>query len=179
MTTILKRERLGEILREIQEPYLIGLVTKTVPQMAKKNNPYYGHIEKLSKFVGNLTFNYERVVNNRRIKESDPNIPKEEVPVFTALDRAWGTKSSVVSPAVLFKGRTYLEVLVGRVNSTQYLYDGKPISDQEKLAAVLKFIKKKNSEARQQLEKPAILRDYKLSSIVELHTGGETFILED
>jgi hypothetical protein len=142
------------------------LKARTVPDMPKRGNPYYGKIWKVSTVNGIINWRYENAVNNQRVRE------KKEAD-FEALPRTWGTRLEG-QPFVEHNGKLYLELKVQ--SCVEYYYE---TLDGLRLDAthVHSFMKKKESSGRQGLEKEVILRDYACDNIRELLAYNEEFVV--
>lgn len=162
-------------LRSINRTRIVSLSTETVPQMRKTDNPFVGRIVKQSYVSGIIGFRYERAVNGRRLKEAEPQTQAdiEAVPEFEALPRSWGQHVEG-TPLVEHKGTLYVEVAVQRSLAHQYIIDGLEASADE-LEQLKAFLPEKTEGARQELDKPIVVRDYKLESVRQLVMDGLTY----
>jgi len=160
----LSQEELKRLLAEKRGTTFVGLITETVPQMRKTNNPWHGRVTKRSEVNGAIGWIYGNSVNYQREREGLESD-------FTAFPRTWGTRVAG-TPLVEHKGKTYLEL---KVESTRepiyYLDDGSEI-DVEKLRV---FFPKQKKSARQEVEKEIILRDYSLVNIKEIAIDKNRF----
>lgn len=143
----------------------ITLHTRTVPDMLKTNNPFYGQIEKLAKVNGVANWIYENAVNNQRIRE-------ELEPDFEAIPRCWGARVPGL-PLVINDGgdKLYLELKVQSVLEETYLHKGKTIAYEE----IQCFLRPARESSRQGVEREIILRDYTLTAIEKIVIGGTTY----
>ena len=141
----------------------ITIVAVTDPRMRKRDNPYIGRVQKRSTVNGAIGWIYQNSVNRERARE-------DLQPDFEAFPRKWGERISG-TPFVEHKGSTYLEMKVERVISTEYLLDGEPVDR----SVIEEWLPKHKSEgARQEVERPVILRDYNLPNITSITYGGTT-----
>lgn len=62
---------------------IITIRAKTVPEMRKTNNPYFGRVHKISLANGTIGADYEKAVNRKLEKQG-------EEPDFVAGPRPWG-----------------------------------------------------------------------------------------
>ena len=153
----------------------ISFVAETVPEL-KSGNPFGGtqrthRLRKMSRVSGMIGFRYENAVNNQRGREETPIDPVTgEVMEFVAEPRKWGVRRAG-SPFVDHKGVEYLEVKVERSLHCEYrLDDGTPVD----AAIVAAWLPEKREGARQMVDKPVILRDYKLENLREVTINGQT-----
>lgn len=162
---------LAELESALAETVGASFVTITAevdPRMRKTGNPYVGRVVKRSRVNGVINWSYESSVNRERCREDgDPD--------FEAHPRKWGLRVKG-SPFVKHNGKTYLEMKVQRVMETEYLLDGEKISK----SLIEKFLPKPKAEgARQDVEKPVILRDYNLDTIRAIKFSGADFKIEN
>lgn len=158
--------KLGELkaaLMERKGTSFVTIVAVTDPRMRKRDNPYAGRVQKRSSVNGVVGWIYQNSVNRERVRE---DLEAD----FEAHPRKWGERIKG-TPFVEHKGNTYLELKVERVLSTEYLLDGEPV-DREVIAEWLPA--RKAEGARQEVENPIILRDYRLDSITEITFDGIT-----
>lgn len=158
--------------------------TETIPDMVKKDrvtgqpNPYIGRVVKQSRVNGIVgAWNYESAVNRQRVRESDAETiaEVESIPEFVAEPRSWGER--LPQTGLVKHGENYyVEIKVQRAIETTYLIDGRPATDDE-LEDLKRYLPKKKEGTRQQVEKPVILRDYKVESIKSVTMNGQTIEL--
>jgi hypothetical protein len=165
---------LAKRLADLKGARMVKLAVEVEPTMRKTGNPYVGRVVKQSFVMGVIGFRYENSVNNRRMVEANPETQKaaDAVEVFIAEPRKWGVHIEG-TPLVEHKGQRYLEVKIERTLGTEYRLDGQPV-DPETLVAIKAFMPEREEGARQELEKPVVLRDYKLSSIRQVVMDGLT-----
>ena len=152
---------------------MVSIVALTdVKLTGGKGNSLQGRVTKRSYVSGVINWSYENSVNRQRVRESEG----EAVDYFIPEPRAWGqrlhdTVKNRMLPTVEHKGEFYLELKVERSIRHQYYLDGKPVD-----ASVIEpHLPKKSESSRQELDKPVILRDYKLRSIENLTVDGTVF----
>lgn len=139
---------------------VVCFISRVVPAMTGgKSCPFYGRVQKVSKVRGMVNWIYQNSVNRQRIRE-------ESEPDFVPLPRSWGERIAG-KPFVVHKGNRYVEVKVESVLNTVYLVDGVP-ADEEVMGELRKWLKESSEPKRQQLEKPVILRDYKVENIRQI-----------
>jgi hypothetical protein len=147
-------DQLIMLLEGLDSAKIVSFIAKTVPQMLKTNNPYYGDIVKLANVNGIINWSYKHAVDQQRIREG-------KKPDFEPLPRAWGHRVPG-QPFVEHNGNLYLEVKIERLNEeSQYFYKGRRI----KFSKIEKFLSRKNEGTRQGLENPVILRDYNILTV--------------
>ena len=158
------------MLLNIRGAKIVTITTKTEPDMPKRNNPYHGILEKISRINGIINFIYSNSVNAQRDREGHP----EE---FVAQPRKWGTRlfrlDGTITPLVEHNGQFYLEFKVERALGHQYLRrdNGVAVPDEE----IRPYLRQHERTSTQGTEKEIILRDYRLSSIVSLTLDGEVY----
>ena len=178
---------LKKALVETKGATTVGLVAKTTPQLTGgESSPVKGRLLKIAHVSGIVNWTYERSVNNQRVREGLP-------PDFESVRRKWGARlrlESQLLPFVLHPvspqggwlvisekelkdlspNELYLELKRQAIHKKVYELDGKLVEKDE----IAQYLTKREREGeRQELENPVILRDYKLSSILELHLKGK------
>jgi hypothetical protein len=158
-------------LSSIKGARIVTIQTRTEPRSLAKHpetgspNPYRGNVVKVSKVNGMIGWQYVSGVNRQRVRE-------EKTADFEALPRKWRQRISG-TPFVEHQGSMYLEMKVERSLGYQYMtLDGHALD-----AAEVEPYHPTRSLGRQGVEREVILRDYALSSIESLKSGGVTFIL--
>ena len=166
-------------------PILATLHTLTVPEMVKKHrttkaaNPWLGRVTKAARINVVLGGDYRSMVDNRRLKEAAPQTLEDLalIEAFEPMPRAWGVRRGR-SPLVDHKGKVYVEAAVLRVYESGLLIDGEPASDDD-AADVRQYLPHPKEEgARQEVERPVILRDYAMASLRAIAYAGELFAIE-
>ena len=93
-----------------------------------------------------------------------------EIETFVAEPRKWGVRRDG-TPFVDHKGATYLEVKVERSLHCEYrLDDGTPVD----ASIVEPWLPSRVEGRRQMVDKPVILRDYKMENLREVTVNGAT-----
>lgn len=136
--------------------------------MRKTGNPYVG-ATKISTVNGiGGSWNYGTAVNNQRGREEKPMD-------FVPEPRQWGVRvtheDGALTGLVEHKGGYYLEVRVNRSLQHEYRFNNAVIDG----ALLHPFIREKVEGARQEVEKPIIVRDYKVENIRQITMDGEVF----
>lgn len=126
----------------------VTIITKTVPDMRKTDNPYYGDVIKISRV--NCIINW---IYANAIKKVDPN--------FVPQPRKWGTRKGPFVEYTNNRGeqKLYLETKVERVLETVFVrLSTDTIIPNVELEPYLKKTQETN----------VILRDYDINNIVTL-----------
>ena len=133
-------------------------------KMNKKNNPYYGRVQKKSSLQISLNAVYSNLVNSRLEKEGKENdfIAKENwhTPVFD------GKNGSLVAHRE--KGGLYLKVIVNKVLESIYILDGREATTEE-INEIKSFIPVKKEGVNQGLDNPVIVRVIALENILQVN----------
>jgi hypothetical protein len=170
MPTI-NRNGLEDILFNVKGTTIAGVVLLTVPQMNKKvdgaPNPMYGRVQKRTHRTCMLGFIYSNSVNNQRVRE-------DKDADFVPEPRKWGARIEGTC-LVEHKGELYLEAKVEKTVETQYLLDGQVVDK----SVVDPYLAVRKSSSRQEVDKPVILIDPKLSSIEQLRIYGDLYDVVD
>ena len=143
-------------LDQLKGARVVSFIARTKPEMRKTDNPYWERVTKVSKVVGMVNWIYQNSVNRQRIRE-------DSEPDFEALPRSWGERIHG-KPFVTHKDNLYLEVKVESAIQTQYFVDGVPVERE----VIAEWLRPSSEPIRQELEKPVILRDYKLENIRQI-----------
>lgn len=155
--------------------------TITEPKMRKKDNPYFGTM-KHSVVNGQLNWIYENAVNNQRYRESQPMDDAGEIEHFTPESRRWGTRirreDNTYTPLVIHEKKDetfyYLEMKVLKSLSHKYVFQNEEIDSE----LIRPFLYERNEGARQEVDKPVILRDYSVASITSIMMDGTQYVLK-
>ena len=145
------------------------IVTKTVPDMNKTSNPFWGNVFKIADIQIQAGFHYINSVNNQLTREG-------KVADAVVKSRAWGHRIDgtclVEHVNKLGEYRLYLEAKCERLNSVYYV-DG--MNQQIDKATIKKWLKGKGAKSSTQanLEKEIVLRDYALDSILWIAIDGQ------
>lgn len=163
----INQEQFRVILSALKGATPITFTAITEPDMYKKDNPFFGRIQKM--FSANVMIGviYENSVNTARAKEGN----EEE---FVAKPRKWGQRIHG-TPLVEHKGQYYMETrFLNTPHSPTFFLDGKEIDK----SLIAEWLKDSGSNAEHQgLEKEIIIRDYKLGNIKEAKLLGEHYVI--
>jgi hypothetical protein len=148
------------------------LIAKTIPRLYARHpikkcpNPFEGNIYKLSRVNGFVNWEYEKAVNEQKIREN-------KSPNFEALPRTWG-KRLKGTPLVSYEGFYYLEVKIEK--SIEYRYYSIKKNVRIPTTSVEPYLVNSTS-SRQGLDNPVVLRDYRIDHIVAVKLDGNGYIL--
>lgn len=158
-----------QFFKRIPSARIATLVTETVPDMRKTDNPYVGRIKKISRINVIIGPNYESVINKRLNKENSKNAGN-----FHSLSRQWGKRIEGTC-LVKHKGKYYLETMILQSLNHEYMLDDKPIKTKT-LEELHKFLntKKESNRANLSPENVVVWRDYALQNIKEVKMDGKT-----
>lgn len=164
--------QLETLLRNVRGSTAVSLIARTDPRMRKGKkpdlNPWFGLVAKVSHVNGLIGFKYQNSVNNQRAREGHG----EE---FEALPRTWGERIAG-TPLVKHNDTFYLEIKCEKSIRSEFRHvDTNEKIDRETLQP---WLPKRRESQRQQVEREIILRDYKLTSIVELRMHREIYVLD-
>lgn len=167
MATAITTEELRSLLLNSRGCAPVTIVAETVPAMRKTGNPLIGRTVKVSRVNGMIGFLYANAVNNQRMREQG-----DDAALFQAFPRKWGERIAG-TPVVRHVGKTgvaeyYLELKVERSLGHEYRVDGLTVPDE----TVECWLPTRTEGARQEVERPVILRDYALRSIRKITIGG-------
>ncbi len=161
-----------------QECTFIGFKSVTEPTMKKTNNPFYGAVLKVSFVSSVIGYNYERVINNRRIKEAQAL--KTACEKFKSAGLKWGEFVGNSRVVIRHKGKIYIQNIVLKTRKPIYLWanNGKELSDTE-VAELRTFFPKKKEGERQGLssEKTAVIRTYCLDNLTRVNMNGMKLVV--
>lgn len=142
----------------------IGMTTVTVPAMRKKNNPYFGHVAKISRVNGWINWRYAKSVNRQRVRE-------RKRADFQALVRAWGMRVEK-TPLIKHGDALYLDV---KVQQRHVIYIDTRSATEIPWPLIKPFVRPPQKARRQNLDRDVILRDFKVTNIAELRIAGEVW----
>lgn len=174
IVNIVTEKEFVEIVKSIKGVTFASLKARTIPDMRKTNNPYFGRVRKHSTvnvLMGN--WHYGNSLRNQANREG-LNIEIEVLP------RKWGNRLNKAG-LVEHNGKFYLEVKIEGVSSTVYKFmNGKKLTDEQEKE--LKTFERRNPEgssSQSDLNKKIILRDYKISNIVSARFNGRTYVVRN
>ena len=159
----------------------VQLFTKTVPQMRKTNNPYYGKVSKIAETNCQIGWIYENAVQNQRDREE---IEED----FTPHPRQWGQhminpitkKISRVMIDHVKKGgeyNAYTQMRTLSVKDVHYVDEkGIRLTD-EKTAELKTFLSGRTKSKTQRTEKEIIVSDYNLDNIEKMVVNKVMYII--
>ena len=157
-------EALVRLLKAHRGASFVTIEAETKARLLKTGLPEHlkGAIKK-ARVNGIIGWIYSNSVNNQRLREEKPDN-------FTAHPRKWGTRYGAV--LIHHNGTYYIELKVEKSLGHEYTTaNGDPVSKDE----IAPYLPKRKDSGRQQVEKPVILRDYKIDSIATISYKGETY----
>lgn len=159
----ISKENLVKLLKSCKGSTFVTIQTVTKPTFSGGMScPFVGAI-KISRVNGCIGFNYENSVNNQRAREGSEKD-------FEAKPRTWGHRIPG-TPLVKHKGSYYLEMKVEKSESPVYILGTYLLDNND----IKPWIPKQTS--RQEVEKPVILRDYKIDSIQKIVINKQEYIV--
>lgn len=160
---IVNRSQLETVLRNVRGATFCSIVALTKCDV-RSGSPLTGRdVRKLSRRNCVIGFGYESVVNRQRERE-------EKDADFVAASRRWGARIAG-TPLVAHNGKLYLEAKVERVCEYRYHVDGRI----ESTEIVEPNLRDGGRADRQELDRPVVLRDFGLESIVTLALNGALY----
>jgi len=177
MQTITRKELVELLLNPqvsgINGASFISVDLNTEPKLAKRNNPHFGRVTKVTKKMNVMVFQnknvngYSNMVKRRLLQEGkDPD-------TFELKPRRWGERISG-TPLVEHKGQYYLEIIALNSGKTTYYLDNEEIKKDEIIGL------SKSSEGEQGgLEKKVIIRTPKIASITHITINKQSFEVID
>ena len=150
------------------------VVTRSEPRMRKRDNPYFGIVEKLQRLNGVINFVYSRSVNRQRQREGHP----EE---FEAQPRRWGERvfdNGRLTPLVRHikdgEEKWYLELKLEQVIEKKYIdHTGQEVQEE----TLQPWLPEPRQAATQETEKEIVLLDISLDNIRAIVMGGEEYVV--
>lgn len=142
----------------------IGMTAVTTPDMRKKNNPFFGHVVKITRVNGWINWRYAKAVNRQRVRERKPA-------TFKAIARSWGQRVEQ-RPLIEYADQLYLDV---KVEARQAMYIDLRTTAEIPWHEIKPFVRPPQKAKRQNLNRDVILRDYHVENIAELRIAGETW----
>ncbi len=196
----LTQTQFRDMLFNLRGSKMVTITSETEPRLTGGKKCPLAGLVKRSRVNGVINFSYENAVNNQRGREETPVNDAGEVEHFTPEPRAWGvrlhalmsgektrmcplvwkpdtapTSNAVESVTAIPPAQLYLELKVQKSLDHVYKLGTRPVSDSE----VEPYLPKRTEGARQEVEKPIILRDYKLASVVEITIDGENYLIRE
>ena len=167
-------------LRSIDHAAMVSVVAITPARMRKRGNPFVrsarGDVFKLSLATGTVCWTYSSSVNKQRRREGKPKRSGQLIP-FAAQPRSWGQRiprTPLVCHVTAGDGIThhYLEL---KVQSRRDVFVWADF-DQIAHADIGKWLTKSRPSSRQKVQRPVILRDFRLDHIAQFKHGGNTYV---
>lgn len=155
---LISREDLGEMFKNMHFTTPASMVVITSPRVKKPKQNIIQKVAYIKVMLGN--WNYERCVNNRKIKRGD-------ISDFKAKERKWGKHISN-SPLIVKGNEKYVQVSVLQVCDTFYIKNGQNMIKEE-IDQVL------YDRTSSQQNKKMMVRSYKLDSIRSLTYNKTTY----
>ncbi len=192
-------KQLADILAAKRGAMPTTIVSETVPSLTGgKKCPLLagGTIIKRQITNGVANFLYERAVNRVREKEEQPLTNSGSVEIFRSEPRKWGCRlhlgpyllpfvhhvSGLVMPShrdivsinnLPHADELYLELKCQQVGKVEYFQAGKLLDPE----TVEKFLRDRKEGARQQVDNPVVLRDYKMVNLRRITIDGTVYEL--
>lgn len=154
----------------------VQLLSVTEPQMNKRNNPFYGRVQKAT-YLSNvaLGYDYESVVNKRLEKQGiEPNF-KTQAPKGTRFISDFMLEK-ISDPSV-----TYLRTTMQGSTSEKHSYylDGVEVTDPTLLAEIMVWVTPPSKSAKQSAhgldDNQVVVRNFTTSNIVCLKQGNKVY----
>lgn len=164
---------------------IVTIFAQTVPKLLP-GCPYRGQVIKLAEVNGMINWIYKNAVNAQREREGQPLEPVEmdgviyhpgggvttyQVAKFQPLPRYWGERVKG-TPFVVYEDQHYLEMKIQRRRGEIYLVNGQPASDFQ-MSRLSQYLAPENHGRRQRVDRPVVLRDYRLDHIVKIRFDGQ------
>ena len=163
----MNNEKLYTAISGIKGVTFASIVTESIPDMRKTDNPFFGKVKKTSRFVAIIgNWSYENSVKNQFEREG------LDVQDIEIKPRKWGSRIRGTS-IVEHKGSYYLEAKIEKYLESHYFDDNGNTIDKQLLTPYLKT-RSDESSTQSDLEKKVILRDIKFESIKEITFNHET-----
>lgn len=167
-------DTLREMLFEQVGATFVSVITRSEPRMRKRDNPYFGLIEKLQKLGGIANFIYGNSVNNQREREGHTE-------PFTPQPRRWGERvfdDGRLTPLVRHvkdgEERYYLELKLERVLAKKYVdIHGAEVPEE----VLMPWLYTSKQAATQETEKAVVLLDINLKNIRAIVMNGEEYVI--
>ena len=150
----------------------IQMVSVTEPKMNKRNNPYYGRVQKVTYMLNvMLGYNYENVVNNQLAREGKVTNFVADTPS----GREWDMFPFILK-STSNNEQMYLRTTMGKATRVKsiYIIDGK-IANDDDVVAIQSFMPKSNGNTNQGTDVEIIVKDFKLQNIIFLKQGEKEY----
>ena len=166
----IREDKLVEMLKANKGATVITIVARTDPKMRKTGNPFgSGEVFKVARVNGMIGWNYANSINNQRDREGN-------TADLVAQPRRWGVRIPG-TPLIEHKGNYYLEMKVERVLDHRFEDSNGNELDETTSDMVRTYLPVRKQAATQQTEKPIILCDYRLSSILSITYKGVCYLV--
>lgn len=160
-------EQLAAVVEAQQGAQPCTLTTRTSASLLKTGNPY-GDVVKYSVVNAFVGVNYGSAVNRQLVREG-------ETPDFVAQPPKWGTR--IGKKLISHTGNLYCPVKIGSaIRPPRYVEEATQNTLTAEQIAPFKKVVKSASEA-QGVDREIVWRTYKLSNILKMVIGGETYLV--
>lgn len=165
---------LMDVLGDVRGAKIVSIVTSTDPKLKKTGNPYT-NVRKVSRFTGQIGFDYENAVNNQREREGVLTDFQSQSSYARPVFRLDGTFTPFAEHKV--SGKRYLRIRPLSHGETKYVDNN---TGQEISKETLKpWLPVKTASATQGTEKEVAFRLFELDSIKSVGLDGKNFVLAD
>jgi len=174
---------LRRVLEARRGARIVTLVSVTTPAMRKKDNPFFGLVERVVRRNGMCGANYESSVNRRRVKEEQPTDDEGIVLQFTALPLPWGQHDGPFfvkhTPKGACQERLYLKFLPNRNLEEQWrnAVTKQPLNPSQ-VELLKPFLRTSGGSSRQEIDNQVEWRTIALDSIEQITIDGELYVLD-
>jgi hypothetical protein len=171
-------KELAEVLESLRGATFTTIMARTKPDFVGGKKSPVANVYKIAGVNGVINWSYGNAVNNERTRENKPLNHSGNVEFFTPEPRKWGVRLTDgrgrLLPTVEHKGNKYLELKVQKSLSYGYFdQDGNKVDNE----VVAPYLRQKVEGRRQEVDRPVILRDYKLENIKAIRLFGEIYIV--
>lgn len=175
------RKELVELLRDINTPQFVSMITMTDVDMNKYKdfkvegktnpNPYFGQIKNLSRKYKIITgFDYEKSVNNRLESEGKDQTFESKGNWFDVI-----SKGLVTDKKTLSKYYFRYQYMKDSTLEQEYFYNGNPIEK----TLFESYMKQKTTYENQGLDNPLMFQVVNVDNINEITMNGVKYTLQD
>jgi len=161
-------EQLAAVIEAMQGAQPATMTTRTDANLLKTGNPF-GEVAKYSKVNVFVGVNYENAVKRQQVREG------ADEGNFDAQAPKWGER--VGKKLISHKGELYCPVKIGSaLEQPRYVQTANlNVLTNESVTPFKQ--KKQSSAAAQGVDKEIVWRTYKLSNILRLTIGGDTYVV--
>ncbi len=164
----ISKQQLLDLLVNLKSATPTTIITRVIPKMRKKNNPYYDEVTKFMEANIFINFSYRNSVNKALEKEGkDPDFQPSW---------RWGQRIPN-TPLVEHEGGYYLECRFLKHVLTYFLHKNNLIDESE----ISEYLMGGNSNAEHQgvdYENEVIVRRFKIENILEIKLNKEHYIIK-